>query len=78
MNLVRSIALSMMSGLMLGVLKGSSLVAILATVGLCIALIPLGVQVLRSGPTPGFRRVVGWSALMAGLLAAMYFLGQAG
>ncbi|WP_420150786.1 hypothetical protein [Spirosoma sp.] len=78
LNLLRSIALGTMSVLMLGVLKGSSLASVLATAGLCTALIPLGVQILRSGPAPGQRSIWSWSALMAGLIALMYFLGQAG
>ncbi|MVM34910.1 hypothetical protein GO755_33085 [Spirosoma sp. HMF4905] len=78
LNLVRSIGLGLMSTLMLGVLKGSSLVSAIDTIGLCVALIPLGVKVLRDGPTPGKRTIVGWSGLILGLVTLMYFFGQAG
>jgi hypothetical protein len=78
LSLVRSLALGLMSALMLGVLKGSSLVSVLATVGLCVALIPLGVKVLGDGPAPGTRRIIGWSLLILGLITLMYFFGQAG
>ena len=77
-GLVRSIALGAMSLLMLGVLKGSSWVSVLAVSGLCIALIPLGVQVLKAGPAPRTKNILAWSLLMLLLLAALYFIGQQG
>ncbi|WP_080055389.1 hypothetical protein [Spirosoma aerolatum] len=78
LSLVRSFSLGLMSSLMLGVLKGSSPVSILALSGLCIALVPLGIDVLKTGSWPGTRNLMGWIALVVGLLAFMYFLGQAG
>ncbi|MDB5241706.1 MAG: hypothetical protein JWP57_2331 [Spirosoma sp.] len=78
LNLLGSLALGLMSALMLGVLKGSSVVSVLATVGLCIALIPLGIKVLRDGPVPTTQSILGWSMLMLGLVTLMYFFGQAG
>ncbi|RRB07368.1 hypothetical protein [Larkinella rosea] len=78
LGLIRSIALAAMSGLMLGVLKGSSVVSILAVSGLCIALIPLGMTVLSDGPKPEIRTILSWSAGMVLLITFMYFLGQAG
>lgn len=78
LSLLRSLSLGLMSSLMLGVLKGSSSVSILALSGLCIALMPLGIDVLKSGSWPGTRNLVGWLALVVGILAFMYFLGQAG
>lgn len=47
LNLVRSIALGLMSALMIGVLKGSTATSMVAASGLCVALVPLGVQMLR-------------------------------
>jgi hypothetical protein len=78
LGLVRSIALGSMSAMMLGVLKGSSLVSILATIGLCVALIPLGIKVLCDGPKPGIRSILAWTVLIILLIGFMYFLGQAG
>jgi hypothetical protein len=78
LGLIRSMALGMMSALMLGVLKGSSFVSVLATACLCVALIPLGVNVLRDGPAPGTQAMLGWLALILGLVTLMFFLGQAG
>jgi hypothetical protein len=74
----RSIALGLMSALMIGVLKGSSLVSVVVIGGLCVALVPLGIKVLRDGPTPSYRTILGWSVLMIGLVIALFFLGQAG
>jgi hypothetical protein len=44
---LRSVALGLMAALMSGVLKGSTTVSVVATTGLCVALVPLGVKVLR-------------------------------
>jgi hypothetical protein len=78
LELFRSIALGLMSALMIGVLKGSSIVSVVAIGGLCAALVPLGVKVLRDGRTPSYRTILGWSVLMIGLVIALFFLGQAG
>jgi hypothetical protein len=47
LGLVRSLALGFMAALMAGVLKGSTDVSVVATAGLCLALVPLGIQLLR-------------------------------
>ena len=78
MRLLRSIALGLMSALMIGVLKGSSPTSVVATGGLCIALVPLGVKLLREHPTPSFRNLVGWSLFVAALIALMFYFGQLG
>jgi hypothetical protein len=78
LGLSRSVALGSMAALMIGVLKGTTWVSVAATGGLCIALVPLGIQVLREAPTPSGRTVLGWGLTMLLLLAALYFLGQAG
>ncbi|GAB4016386.1 hypothetical protein [Spirosoma koreense] len=78
LGLVGSLGLGLMSALMLGVLKGASSVSVLATTGLCVALFPLGKQVLMDGPLPKSRTILSWSLLILGLVTLMYFFGQAG
>jgi len=78
MRLLRSIALGLMSALMIGVLKGSSPTSVVATGGLCIALVPLGVKLLREHPTPSFRKLAGWCLFVAALIALMFYFGQLG
>jgi hypothetical protein len=78
LGLLRAAALGLMSTLMLGVLKGSSLMSVVATAGLCAALVPLGVRVLRDGPRPPRRVLVGWSLLVVALAAASVVFGELG
>jgi hypothetical protein len=78
LGLLRSVALGSMAALMLGVLKGSSPVSAVVTIGLCVALIPLGISVLRDGPTPSRMAVIGGCVLTVVLIAVFAFLGQAG
>jgi hypothetical protein len=78
LGLIRSIALGLMSALMIGVLKGSSLLSLVATGGLCIALVPLGVKVLLDEPRPSYRTILSWSVIMIGLVIILIFIGQAG
>jgi hypothetical protein len=78
LGLPRAIAMGLMTALMIGVLKGSSIVSAIATGGLCVALAPLGIKVLLEGPMPRSRAVLGWSFLIIGLLVILFFLGQAG
>jgi hypothetical protein len=63
---------------MMGVLKGSSLMSMIATGALCVALVPLGVQVLRDGPTPRGRDVLTWTAVVLVTTVVFYFFGEAG
>ena len=53
LGLIRSVGVGLMAALMAGVLKGSTAVSVVATGGLCIALVPLGIQMLlgRAGPS---------------------------
>jgi hypothetical protein len=78
LGLLRSIALALMSALPLGVLKGTTMFSIIAVAGLCIALVPLGVKVLRDGPKPAPRNVFLTVVLTVILGAVFYFFGQAG
>jgi len=78
LNLFYSICLGLMSSLMIGVLKGSSIVSIIAALGLCIALLPLGIKTLRNGPAVSGTKLITWSLLIIAALIIFYFLGQAG
>lgn len=78
LGLARSVALALMAGLMMGVLKGSSAVSVIATAGLCVALVPLGVELLREEPRPSAGALLGGTVLAAAGVYGMYLLGQAG
>jgi hypothetical protein len=78
LGFLRSISLALMSALMIGVLKGSTIVSVVATSGLCIALVPLGIKVVAEGPLPNYRKVILWLVLAIGFLVICLFLGQAG
>jgi hypothetical protein len=78
LGLVRSIALGLMAVLMMGILKGSSWVSVMATASLCIAFVPLGIKVLTDGPATGYKATVQWSLIMIAVVCLLYFLGQAG
>ena len=78
LGLLRSIALGSMAALMIGVLKGSSVTSVVCVTGLSIALVPLGVAVLRAPPRPRFHTVLGWSVFVTVLIAAMVYTGQLG
>lgn len=60
LGLVRSVALASMLFLPLGTLKGTRTESIFLILGLCIALVPLGVGMLRDGPRIS-RRAVLWT-----------------
>jgi hypothetical protein len=75
---IRSIALGLMAALMMGVVKGSSATSVVAVTGLCVAFVPLGVEVLRTPPTPPLRKVLGGAALAGTLVGALFYSGQLG
>ncbi|MBF8189674.1 hypothetical protein ITP53_28870 [Nonomuraea sp. K274] len=58
----RAVMLLLAGGTWMGVLKGASIPDVLVTVLLCVALVPLGVRVLRDRlPTPAGRsKVLSW------------------
>ncbi|WP_219464965.1 hypothetical protein [Nonomuraea rhizosphaerae] len=63
LGLGRSIALGLMTMLALGTLKGTQIPqSIVAAGGLCVALVPMGISLLRSGPPPS-RRALIWIAV---------------
>jgi hypothetical protein len=53
LGLIRAVALGLMALLLQGVLKGSTPMSVVETAGLCLALVPLGVQILRGRAGPG-------------------------
>lgn len=71
---VRSVALGLMSAMPLGVLKGTGPMSILAAAGLGVALVPLGVTVLKDGAAPKWWAYPVAVAMGAGIV----FLGIAG
>lgn len=77
-GLTRSIALGSTAALMIGVLKGTNLVSILVVTGLCVALVPFGIMVLRTGSRPTPRTIAGYSGLTILVLLVLWFLGTAG
>ncbi|GAB3173539.1 hypothetical protein [Telluribacter humicola] len=78
LGIIRSVALGLMSMLMLGVLKGSSWGSVVAVTGLCVALIPLGIKVLKEGPRPSYKSMIVWSLIITVIIASLYFIGQQG
>jgi hypothetical protein len=75
---VRSVALALMSGVPLGVLKGTTAFSLLGVAGLCLACVPLGVQMLRARSWPVLPVVLGWAVGIVALGLAFLLLGQAG
>jgi hypothetical protein len=75
LGVIRCVCLALAAGLPLGVLKGSSdPISLVALAGLAVALVPLGVAVLRDGPAPRW-----WAAaLVVALIPAAFFLGLSG
>jgi hypothetical protein len=66
--------LALMAALPIGVLKGTTVLSVVALVGLAASLVPLGVQVLRAAPSTSLRRI----ALVLAVIAAMAFVGTLG
>ncbi|MCW3816967.1 hypothetical protein ONA91_21195 [Micromonospora sp. DR5-3] len=74
----RAVALGLMSALALGTLKGTEVPqSLIAVGGLCYALVPLGVAVLRDGPRPTRRAVIGMVSLTVALVL-LFFFGPTG
>jgi hypothetical protein len=74
----RAAALAATALMPLGVLKGTTPVSIVAAIGLVIALVPLGIQVLREGPVPRPRTLLVRVAGMLLAIAAMAAVGTLG
>ncbi|WP_353719417.1 hypothetical protein [Dyadobacter sp. 676] len=75
---VEVVALAMMSAMMIGVLKGGTVMSVIATACLCSALLPLGVRVLVYGHMPPARIFWGWVIFFSAVIGLFFFLGQAG
>lgn len=75
---VRALALSAAAALPLGVLKGTTPLSVVAVAGLCLALVPLGLTVLRDGPAPRRASALCWTAAVIMTVALMTVAGQAG
>ncbi|WP_339320368.1 hypothetical protein [Paenibacillus sp. FSL R10-2734] len=78
LKIYQCVALALMASLPLGVLKGSTPFSFIATLGLCVALLPLGIKVLREDPKPSTIVIFGWIILSIALIGFFYFFGQAG
>lgn len=78
LGLIRSILLGLMSSLPLGVLKGTTPFSIVATLALCIALVPLGLRVLKDGSRPSLKKIIGSVILIIILLIGLFVLGELG
>jgi hypothetical protein len=74
----RALALASMAGLMMGVLKGSTWTSVACVSGLAVALVPLGVRVLRDGPRPRTAAVAAWAVGVPVLVGLAYALGRLG
>ncbi|MFC3892307.1 hypothetical protein ACFOWZ_12570 [Lentzea rhizosphaerae] len=74
---VRAVGLAATGLLPLGVLKGTEVLSIAGTIGLCVALVPLGVRVLSQQPKPTRRNVLTAVPVAVGLgaLAVLSTLG---
>lgn len=72
LGVVQSIGLATMGLLPLGVLKGTEIVSIIGTAGLCAALVPAGISALLAGPRPNRRTVLLTAATVPALCALAY------
>ncbi|WP_117215606.1 hypothetical protein [Allorhizocola rhizosphaerae] len=83
-GLARAVALSTMAALPLGVLKGTTLLSIVAVAGLAAVLVPFGVQTLREAVRESLREgtkpgtLLGWVGAVLAASAAMALLGVLG
>jgi hypothetical protein len=78
MGLVRCVALGLMSSLMMGVLKGSSITSVVAATGLCVAFVPLGFDLARTPASPSARNLLLGTIAALILVAALFYFGQLG
>ncbi|WP_229074791.1 hypothetical protein [Actinoplanes sp. DH11] len=74
LRLLPAVALALMSGLMIGVLKGSTWASAVQVAGLVVALVPLGVSMLREAGRPARGTVL----LVLLFAAGSIVLGQLG
>ncbi|WP_414942248.1 hypothetical protein [Amycolatopsis sp. cmx-11-51] len=77
LNAVQSIGLATMGLLPLGVLKGTEIVSIIGTTGLCVALVPAGIVAFLESPKPS-RRTVVIAVIVVPVLGALAFASTLG
>ncbi|MEU8656078.1 hypothetical protein [Actinoplanes philippinensis] len=75
---VPAVALALTSGLMIGVLKGSTWASVVQVAGLVVAFVPLGVAQLRGVERPSRRAVVRTVPLIVLFVVGSVVLGQLG
>ncbi|MEU4363175.1 hypothetical protein [Promicromonospora sp. NPDC023987] len=75
---VGAIALALTSALPLGLLKGTTLLSLVALAGLATALVPLGLRELLRSPRPRPAVALRWVAVVGLVLGVMFAVGQAG
>jgi hypothetical protein len=78
LRLLPAIALALMSGLMVGVLKGSTWTSVVEVAGLVVAFVPLGVSFLRTADRPSSRTLWRAAPLLLLVIAGSIVLGQLG
>lgn len=76
LRIYQCIALALMSSLPLGVLKGSTVFSLIATIGLGIALLPLGIRIIREGPRPFGKKIIKGVSLTFATIAFFTFLDK--
>jgi len=78
LRLLPAVALALMSGLMIGVLKGSTWTSVVEVAGLVVAFVPLGVSFLRTADRPSSRTLRRAAPLLLLVIAGSIVLGQLG
>jgi hypothetical protein len=78
LRLVPAIALALMSGLMMGVLKGSTWASAVQVAGLTVALVPLGVRLIRGANRLSPRTIWRTVPLFVLFVVGSIVLGQLG
>ncbi|MCU7726147.1 hypothetical protein ODJ79_20670 [Actinoplanes sp. KI2] len=78
LGLLPAIGLALMSGLMIGVLKGSTWPSAVEVAGLAAALVPLGVKTLRTARRPTRTAVTRTTLLLLLFVVGSVVLGQLG
>ncbi|MFD2795555.1 hypothetical protein ACFS27_18495 [Promicromonospora vindobonensis] len=75
---VGALALALTSALPLGLLKGTTVLSLVALAGLAGALVPLGLRELLRPPRPRAAVALRWAALAVLVLGVLFAAGQAG
>jgi len=78
LGLIPAVGLALMAAVPIGILKGTQPLSIAGATGLCIAMVPLGIKILREGPRPRLRTAAGWAAAVLAVGVAFVVLGLLG